>query len=510
MVAGFLFLILLISLLIVSRNVIEPFKAASGMEFLAGVLSANPAMKEMLYDKFEDFDYVQNTGKGDTKDERLRQIFYEEDKNNIAIIAKRLTKIPSPEPSFLAMPSFTRSYTQNVKQDRLVMIISKRRVDAESLAEFLEALGDMKQNSRDIVGDMNVSGTVSARKILQDGEEFLLKNGDTLMGDLVVSQNMAIGIKNTTSSKLTIGGNVDQFPSSLYLQETTHSTSTRAGIAIGKWAILQDINGTGERDFSIYRDAYENNPAANVLNITSDLRVGINTTKPTAGLHVASIPTFTGSGNQLLRDMFKVQPDGNNSTYTEDVVNKVSCSIYSEGRVIIGSADLLVYSDARTKRVIDEPVSALTILNKLDPIMYEYNDSKIKQTGKKYGVLAQQVAEVFPQAVTQRADYICDICKLITVENDTITCKDHGLQIGDKIKLLRDNFTDLYAIVTAADQDRFKVNIADLTDVCFLYGKHVDDVMAVDYQQLFCLGLKAIKELKSLLDVYRKCALLQA
>jgi len=73
------------------------------------------------------------------------------------------------------------------------------------------------------------------------------------------SGNIGIGTDNP-SSKLNIGGETAQFPSSIQIYSTLHATSRRAAIGLGgtpgntnpDWLLLQDNSGNGTKDFGIY------------------------------------------------------------------------------------------------------------------------------------------------------------------------------------------------------------------------------------------------------------------
>ena len=97
--------------------------------------------------------------------------------------------------------------------------------------------------------------------------------------------NVGIGT-NTVTHKLTIGGETTQYPASLIINETSHVNSKRAGLQVGNWLMLQDINGNGNRNFGIYQGDIGGATPMNVLNILPNGNTGIGTTNPQATLDV--------------------------------------------------------------------------------------------------------------------------------------------------------------------------------------------------------------------------------
>lgn len=98
----------------------------------------------------------------------------------------------------------------------------------------------------------------------------------------------------TIQGAITVQTSNLQFPASgLVIQETTHATSVRSSIAIGTgWLMLQDSNGNGTKDFSIYNVSAGasgfNLSAANAVYMPGDVTTGSSIT-------AASTVVATGS-----------------------------------------------------------------------------------------------------------------------------------------------------------------------------------------------------------------------
>ena len=113
-------------------------------------------------------------------------------------------------------------------------------------------------------------------------------------------------------------------------------------------------------------------------------------------------------------------------------------------------------------------------------------------------VIAQQVKEVYPQAVkTNITRAIPDIYQMATVENGWIVL-ENDLKIGERIKIITEEDDKIYE-VTEAESTRFKVgqlttDNRQLTTV-FIYGREVNDFHTVDYEAISMLNVSATQQL---------------
>jgi hypothetical protein len=118
-------------------------------------------------------------------------------------------------------------------------------------------------------------------------------------------------------------------------------------------------------------------------------------------------------------------------------------------------------------------------------------------------VIAQQVEDVYPEAISKTCGYLPDI-----QSSGVITAKDggvftirmdapHPLEAGTKVKLLLPNGEPEFVTVETVRDKEFtaKLKLAANGDKVFVYGRQVDDLRAVDYDALSMLNISATQEL---------------
>ena len=161
-------------------------------------------------------------------------------------------------------------------------------------------------------------------------------------------------------------------------------------------------------------------------------------------------------------------------------------------------------SDKRFKKVygISKGAEDLSVLKNIKIQNYEWIENKMLE--KK--VIAQQVKEVFPQAVNTLGipSLIPNISsKATSVHHDKarselqiVVDKPHALAVGDSI--------DMYAgkallkekkVIQITDKNTFVVSSAESYDDIFVVGKYVNDVLTVDYDAIAMLNVSATQEL---------------
>jgi hypothetical protein len=109
----------------------------------------------------------------------------------------------------------------------------------------------------------------------------------------LISSAGNIGLSTTPTHRLTLGGETAQFPAALRILPTAHVSSERAELQLDAWSLLQDVNGTGAKDFAIH-DGVANRQR---LTITPAGNVGVGTTTPSNGFEVSNALTNNITGN---------------------------------------------------------------------------------------------------------------------------------------------------------------------------------------------------------------------
>jgi hypothetical protein len=176
-------------------------------------------------------------------------------------------------------------------------------------------------------------------------------------------------------------------------------------------------------------------------------KVGIGTTTPSCPLEInGSAPlTFTSAYGYFGWDS---QANNANATVTSNYSLRTSNAILCGGQVN-------VISDQRLKNLVDHinPVNALDAVNKLDLVHFTWRPETHKGTNVIAGVFAQQVRDIFPEAVlSMKGQFYDDEC---TVDYNMLTTFSlsaiQGLTL--KIKSLEQTNMEMGAKCTRLETD---------------------------------------------------------
>jgi hypothetical protein len=219
--------------------------------------------------------------------------------------------------------------------------------------------------------------------------------------------------------------------------------------------------------------------------IVTGNRVGIGTPSPIAPLHVES-QSSPSYGNFTY---YAFQTNAGSGSCCAGTVNGVS--IHASGRVMASEFD--AFSDERIKNVIglSDTEDDLQRLLGIQITDYRMKD-KAKDLKPYKKVIAQQVEEVYPQAVSTITEVIPDIYTVATAKNGFISL-NANVQVGDRIKLILESGNRMVS-VTRVEENGFEVD-SDINEEVFVYGREVDDFKAVDYEAISMLNVSATQEL---------------
>ena len=188
-------------------------------------------------------------------------------------------------------------------------------------------------------------------------------------------------------------------------------------------------------------------------------------------------------------------------------------SIWAEKR--IRAEAFLTASDRRIKKDL-RPSSGIADLAKLMQLKvtdYRHIDSLDKGPGVVKGFIAQQVEEVYPEAVNRQISSIPDIFAkpvAVRVNGDAATFSmsaGHSLSTGDRVRIFQDGGDQKEYEVIGTEDSSFTVKdwnsaFNDASKV-FVYGKEVNDFRQVDYDKIHTLNVSATQELARQLEQLR-------
>jgi hypothetical protein len=233
-------------------------------------------------------------------------------------------------------------------------------------------------------------------------------------------------------------------------------------------------------------------------------KVGIGVASPVARLHVGTATSIVDTGTRtwfgygvttLIHDTRT--NEGNNASIIADG------NIWCKGAFhsITGT---LTTSDSRFKKVIGESdhQKDLDSLKRIKITDYQMVDGRTQGSRHFKKVIAQQVEEVLPDAVSKRTDVAPDIftmassVKKVGDQYQIALPKAHELKVGDKVRLYDARDREINTEITAVEGQQFSVSAAeDLSEGVFVYGQEHDDIRAVDYDAISMLNVSATQQL---------------
>ncbi len=232
--------------------------------------------------------------------------------------------------------------------------------------------------------------------------------------------------------------------------------------------------------------------SSNDIYLTHSGKVGIGTTNPTkakleiSGFADYQVPNSIGYLN-------KIHPTGINNS-----PGSAPYSIYASNH--IAAAAFNAHSDERIKNIkgISNTKNDLAILMQIEITDYQLRDTIEKGNKIIKKVIAQQVAEVYPQAVTNNlTEVVPDIYQKAEIHNNWIMLATN-LKVGDRVKIITETTSKVYT-VSCANSDRFQVKELATGNgqpaTVFIYGREVNDFHTVDYEAISMLNVSATQQL---------------
>ncbi|MEQ9306228.1 MAG: tail fiber domain-containing protein, partial [Marinoscillum sp.] len=154
----------------------------------------------------------------------------------------------------------------------------------------------------------------------------------------------------------------------------------------------------------------------------------------------------------------------------------------------------------------------LEALKSIEITDYTHIDEVNKGRAVHKKVIAQQVEEVFPNAVSRTQGYVPSHYAMAEKQvfdhltnHMQITCASpHGFEVSDQVKLFGTEGEILVDVLEVIDAMTFVVEVAHAEEQVFVYGKMVDDFRTVDYEAISMLNVSATQQLAKQLEEQQK------
>jgi len=192
---------------------------------------------------------------------------------------------------------------------------------------------------------------------------------------------------------------------------------------------------------------------------------------------------------------FASQPGTSLDNYSNDTKK---FSLRCESGVV--AALFSSYSDKRIKNIVgcSKPAEDLKILQKISITDYTFKDWISNGNNVTKKVIAQEVEEVYPQAVSKSVGVVPDIYQHAQIKAGRVEVPNN-LQAGERVQLIFGSRREIVEVLSA-DATGFTTPIKAESSV-FVYGREVKDFRSVDYDALSMLNISATQELARRLEL---------
>lgn len=167
---------------------------------------------------------------------------------------------------------------------------------------------------------------------------------------------------------------------------------------------------------------------------------------------------------------------------------------------VVTASGFIDASDERIKNIVGPTDSArdLATLRDIKITDYGYKDAKRYGLGKHKKVLAQQVEELFPQAVSRSTGVVPDIMQSSELRSGWVTLAT-DLKVGERVRLIAGETDGIFEVLEVTPE-RFRSELSMKDGAVMVYGREVKDFRSVDYDAIAMLNVSATQELARRLD----------
>ena len=366
-------------------------------------------------------------------------------------------------------------------------IIFKSATNANSDYGYIYYMDDILSSSTNersalFIGAENdyTGSSINDSVILQRNGGYVGICTSTPQQALAVNGTIQVNSANNTHNKLLVlwDGNTN---------DPVSSATNFYGFGINSNAVRYQVPGTGQSHLFYCGTALTTIIATNISDSTQAMRY------------------FTVGSSQL--------------TATGNITPS---SVYMRVYGPIITTGFYAVSDKRIKYNIHDfaNISSIEILRYLRPRIFNFIDKIKHGTEPVWGFIAQEVAEIIPNAVTYNEGYIPNIYEVAEIFGKEIKLgsKTTNNLLKDKnayypLKLMNTKEEDIIVNITEIiDEKTFKIDQEIETEYnkVFVYGQEVPDFHSLDKDQIFTITTAAVKEIdKELQETKNRVKLLE-